>query len=37
MIDLGTWASEEYKVSGDSGKPDNEHPDDAPKKNRTLH
>jgi endogenous inhibitor of DNA gyrase (YacG/DUF329 family) len=35
MIDLGTWASEEYRVVGEKAD-DREHPDDLPNK-RTLH
>lgn len=35
MTDLGTWASEEYRVAGGKVE-DLEHPDDLPKK-RTLH
>jgi endogenous inhibitor of DNA gyrase (YacG/DUF329 family) len=36
MVDLGTWAAEEYRVAGKAGEPSNEHPDDEPKKNRLL-
>jgi endogenous inhibitor of DNA gyrase (YacG/DUF329 family) len=35
MIDLGTWASEEYRVAGGKAE-DREHPDDLPRK-RTIH
>ncbi len=31
MIDLGTWASEEYRVPGKQVE-DTEHPEDLPKK-----
>jgi endogenous inhibitor of DNA gyrase (YacG/DUF329 family) len=37
MVDLGTWAAEEYRVPGSSANdPRNEHPDDR-KKDRILH
>ena len=37
MVDLGTWAAEEYRVPGGaSTDPVNEHPDDR-KKDRILH
>ena len=36
MVDLGTWAGEEYRIAG--GKVDDlEHPDDLPDKKRPLH
>jgi|HubBroStandDraft_1064217.scaffolds.fasta_scaffold31300_4 uncharacterized protein len=35
LIDLGTWASEEYRIPGGKA-PDDEHPDDR-KKRRLLH
>ncbi len=37
MVDLGTWAAEEYRVPGGApADPLNEHPDDR-KKDRILH
>lgn len=33
MIDLGTWASEDYRVPGKEVE-DTEHPDDLPKKGK---
>jgi endogenous inhibitor of DNA gyrase (YacG/DUF329 family) len=37
MIDLGTWAAEEYRVPGKPAESGSEHPDDLPPKNRILH
>jgi uncharacterized protein len=28
MVDLGTWAAEEYRVAGGKAEDDSEHPDD---------
>ncbi len=28
MVDLGTWAAEEFRVAGGKGEDDSEHPDD---------
>ena len=36
MVDLGTWAEENYRVSGTSGE-DSEHPDDRRDKKRLIH
>jgi endogenous inhibitor of DNA gyrase (YacG/DUF329 family) len=36
LIDLGTWAGEEYRVAGGRGDEDKQHPDDL-KKRRLLH
>jgi endogenous inhibitor of DNA gyrase (YacG/DUF329 family) len=35
MVDLGTWAGEEYRVGGGKSDDDKEHPDDL-KKGRML-
>jgi endogenous inhibitor of DNA gyrase (YacG/DUF329 family) len=32
MIDLGTWAGEQYRVAGGKANDDNEHPDDLKKR-----
>ena len=32
MVDLGTWAAEDYRVAGGKGEDDSEHPDDRMKK-----
>jgi endogenous inhibitor of DNA gyrase (YacG/DUF329 family) len=32
MVDLGTWAGEEYRVAGGKVDDDNEHPDDLKKR-----
>ena len=37
MVDLGTWAAEDYRVPGKEAEPGNEHPDDMPRKSRILH
>ncbi|HUA34889.1 MAG TPA: DNA gyrase inhibitor YacG [Candidatus Binataceae bacterium] len=37
MVDLGTWAAEEYRVPDKPAEPGNEHPDDMPRKGRLLH
>lgn len=34
MVDLGTWASEEYRVAGGKAEDDSEHPDDRLKDDR---
>lgn len=34
MVDLGTWASEEYRVAGGKAEDDSEHPDDRMKDDR---
>jgi uncharacterized protein len=36
LVDLGTWAGEEYRVAGGRGDEDKQHPDDL-KKRRLLH
>jgi len=28
MVDLGTWAAEDYRVAGGKAEDDSEHPDD---------
>ncbi|MBF6569962.1 MAG: DNA gyrase inhibitor YacG [Candidatus Binataceae bacterium] len=46
LVDLGTWAGEEYRIEGQTRHDDRGHPDDLkrerlipndPKKNRLLH
>jgi len=36
MVDLGTWAGEDYRVPG-AGVEDREHPDDLKDKKKILH